>query len=174
MNASRAAPCDVWCETTPDGRVQSARFFDPARDGRQYIGMPLRALLEDIGAAGGERAIESVLEGATAIVLPLAGGAFRIVSSARAAAGKAWQVVVRWIDADLLDEMVQVKMACVARSAGLSGREQHVLTLLMRGRGAEDIASALDIAPRTVKFHQANVLRKLGADSRIDLLRVVL
>jgi DNA-binding CsgD family transcriptional regulator len=25
-----------------------------------------------------------------------------------------------------------------------------------------------------VKFHQANVLQKLGADSRLDLLRVIL
>jgi len=36
-----------------------------------------------------------------------------------------------------------------------------------------DIAQQLGIAPRTVKFHQANVLQKLGADSRVDLLRVL-
>jgi DNA-binding NarL/FixJ family response regulator len=44
---------------------------------------------------------------------------------------------------------------------------------MIDGTSMEDIASELAISPRTVKFHQANVLQKLGADSRSDLLRLV-
>jgi DNA-binding CsgD family transcriptional regulator len=73
-----------------------------------------------------------------------------------------------------LQDLIAAKVARVAKAHGLSGREQQVLYLLLRGRGAEEIATMLEIAPRTVKFHQANVVRKLDAQSRLDLLRVIL
>jgi len=38
----------------------------------------------------------------------------------------------------------------------------------------EEIALVLAIKPRTVKFHQANLLAKLGAESRLDLFRLIL
>lgn len=56
-----------------------------------------------------------------------------------------------------------------ADEAGLTGREREVLGLLLEGRSAPDIADALQIALSTAKFHQANVLRKLGVASRSDL-----
>jgi len=42
------------------------------------------------------------------------------------------------------------------------------------GRQLADIATALGISLRTVKYHQANILRKLRADSRVDLMRLIL
>ena len=38
----------------------------------------------------------------------------------------------------------------------------------------EWVASQLHISARTVKFHGTNLLRKLGADSRMGLLKLVL
>ena len=84
------------------------------------------------------------------------------------------RLTVRCVDSLLLLDLVDAKVARVAELSGLSDRERQVLHLLLRGRGVEDIATMLEIAPRTVKFHQANVLQKLGADSRLNLLRVVL
>jgi DNA-binding NarL/FixJ family response regulator len=52
-------------------------------------------------------------------------------------------------------------------------RERDVMTYLVMGRAIEDIATILEITPRTVKYHQANVLKKVGADSRLDLIRLV-
>lgn len=53
------------------------------------------------------------------------------------------------------------------RGAGrLSGREREVLRLIAEGRPVKQIAHALGISERTVKFHTASVLRKLGADNR--------
>ena len=83
-------------------------------------------------------------------------------------------MTVRYLPMRLLPELVDAKAARTAGDGALSERERQVLTLLLRGRGVEDIATMLEIAPRTVKFHQANVLQKLGADSRLDLLRVIL
>jgi DNA-binding NarL/FixJ family response regulator len=84
------------------------------------------------------------------------------------------RITVRCIDAVLLPQIVEAKAKRIAERRGLSDRERQVLQLLLRGQGLGDIATTLDIATRTVKFHQANVLQKLGAQSRIDLLRVVL
>ena len=61
-----------------------------------------------------------------------------------------------------------------ARLAGLSGRELSVLDLLLLGRSSDEIARALGITERTARFHVSNILAKLEADSRADLLRLFL
>jgi DNA-binding NarL/FixJ family response regulator len=53
------------------------------------------------------------------------------------------------------------------RGAGpLSGRERAVLRLIADGLPTKQIARALAISERTVKFHTGSILRKLGADNR--------
>jgi DNA-binding CsgD family transcriptional regulator len=61
-----------------------------------------------------------------------------------------------------------------ARQAGLSRRELNVLDLLLLGRISAEIARALGITERTARFHVSNILAKLEADSRADLLRLLL
>lgn len=58
--------------------------------------------------------------------------------------------------------------------AGLTDREREVLDLLLLGRTHGDIATVLGITERTSKFHQSNLLAKLGAESRLDLMRLLL
>ncbi|TXI17967.1 MAG: transcriptional regulator [Roseateles sp.] len=48
----------------------------------------------------------------------------------------------------------------------LSGREAEVLQHIAAGASNKHIARALDISPHTVKRHVANILDKLGLDSR--------
>lgn len=52
----------------------------------------------------------------------------------------------------------------------LTRREAEILALLTEGRSTRAMAEHLRVAERTVKFHVSNVLRKLGAASRISLL----
>ena len=53
------------------------------------------------------------------------------------------------------------------RGAGpLSAREREVLRLIAQGLPGKQIAGQLGITERTVKFHTASVMRKLGADNR--------
>lgn len=55
----------------------------------------------------------------------------------------------------------------------LSTREREVLDHLMLGASLDHIAQALGISARTVKFHQANLLDKLGLVSRCELPRML-
>jgi DNA-binding CsgD family transcriptional regulator len=73
-----------------------------------------------------------------------------------------------------LSAVLERRLAQVARSAALSPREQEVLQLLLLGRNYTEIGVALQITPRTARFHQRNVLEKIGAESRLDLVRLLL
>jgi DNA-binding NarL/FixJ family response regulator len=53
------------------------------------------------------------------------------------------------------------------RGAGpLTAREREVLRLIAQGLPGKQIATSLSITERTVKFHTASLIRKLGADNR--------
>jgi DNA-binding CsgD family transcriptional regulator len=172
---------DCWCEVERvadgGGMVTLVRFLDPGRDGLAYVGRPVEELLEHLSCGPAMRWIGEVLADratdASEVLLPEADDEFRVVT-AESVDDRTVRVKIRYLAMRMLPELVDAKSARTAGERALSERERQVLTLLLRGRGVEDIATMLEIAPRTVKFHQANVLQKLGADSRLDLLRVIL
>jgi DNA-binding NarL/FixJ family response regulator len=53
----------------------------------------------------------------------------------------------------------------------LSPREQEVVKLIAEGLSGREIGEVLDISPRTVERHRANVLEKLGLQDRVDVTR---
>lgn len=62
----------------------------------------------------------------------------------------------------------------VAARARLTRREREVLDQLLLGLTHAAIAETLGISARTVKFHQERLFAKLGAESRVDLFRILL
>ena len=56
----------------------------------------------------------------------------------------------------------------------LTPRERVALAQIVRGASSKEAARMLGISPRTVEFHRANVMRKLGARNTADLVRRVL
>jgi DNA-binding CsgD family transcriptional regulator len=56
----------------------------------------------------------------------------------------------------------------------LTPREQAVLAQTVAGASSKEAAQRLGISPRTVEFHRANILQKLGAKNTVDLMRIVL
>ncbi len=58
------------------------------------------------------------------------------------------------------------------RFAALTPREREVLRELLTGRSNKQIASALGIVERTVKVHRAGIMRKTGAGSLAELVRL--
>jgi DNA-binding CsgD family transcriptional regulator len=181
VEPSSAPAADCRCEVIRGadgvGIVKSVRFLDPGREERTHVGRPIDELLTLLGCAPAMRWIGEVMADrerrASEVLLPQADDAFRIVT-VESVDEATIRVTVRYLPTRLLSELVDAKASRIAGDGALSDRERQVLTLLLRGRGVEDIATMLEIAPRTVKFHQANVLQKLGADSRLDLLRVIL
>ncbi len=96
-----------------------------------------------------------------------------LVTTATLQADDTALVAVRRVSSASLSAVMQARLGELAERAQLSKRERSVFVQLMEGRAVDEIASELAISPRTVKFHQANVLQKLGADSRTDLIRLV-
>lgn len=51
-------------------------------------------------------------------------------------------------------------------------REKEVLDHLLAGKTSKEIARRLEISPRTVDAHRANLLRKFGVGSVMELMRL--
>ena len=60
------------------------------------------------------------------------------------------------------------------RIASLSNREREVLDWLAQGSSNKVIARELDISPRTVEIHRANMMNKLGARHAAEAVRLKL
>lgn len=57
---------------------------------------------------------------------------------------------------------------------GLTAREREVLALIVEGKSSRDVAQVVGISKRTVDSHRASLMRKLGAHSVVDLVRIAL
>ena len=69
-----------------------------------------------------------------------------------------------------LDQAHAIAGALNRPTLEISGREREVLDLLRRGATNPQMAKAMFVSVNTVKFHRANLMRKLGASSRDELL----
>lgn len=107
---------------------------------------------------------------------------FRLESSSPFKASLVWSqrtrddvmtISVMPVDEATYSGLVRTRVAALAERAKLSDRERHVFELLLMGRSLDDIALVEGITARTTKYHQQNLLRKLGAESRTDLFRLL-
>jgi len=55
--------------------------------------------------------------------------------------------------------------------AALTSREREVLQLVAEGKSAKEIAAVLKISARTVTFHKANLVQKLGSRTTAELTK---
>jgi FixJ family two-component response regulator len=56
----------------------------------------------------------------------------------------------------------------------LTRREREVLELFSSGASNKEAGRQLGISPRTIEYHRANIMKKLGARNATDLIRTVL
>ena len=56
----------------------------------------------------------------------------------------------------------------------LTTREREVLQLVVRGKLTKTIADLLNLSQRTVEMHRANIMRKMNANTQVELTFMVL
>jgi DNA-binding response OmpR family regulator len=92
---------------------------------------------------------------------------------------RGWQLgaddyVTKPIDFDILESIINVRLAGVARNeiwpklTQLNNREAEILTWAARGKTSAQIAEILGLAKRTIDFHLDNAREKLGARTRTE------
>lgn len=95
-------------------------------------------------------------------------GAIEIVERPCDCDGLARLVAGQTQDGDGADDVIQAR----ALIAKLSRRETQVLALLREGKQNKAIAFSLNLSTRTVEMHRASLMRKLGARTLSDALRI--
>lgn len=151
----------------------------PPEDGvivacEELLDIGIDRLLDKLGAAGiwlpviaashapnVDQVVHAIRSGALDYLrLPLDGEAFsRLVSHMMADAGR---------HAEARRRLVEARQ----RIDALSRREREVLDWLSDGCSNKAIARELDISPRTVEIHRANMMQKLGASHAAEAVRV--
>ena len=53
----------------------------------------------------------------------------------------------------------------------LTEREREILRLLTEGKSSKGIAAELNVSPKTIETHRANIMRKLDIHNIADLVR---
>jgi DNA-binding CsgD family transcriptional regulator len=72
------------------------------------------------------------------------------------------------------DEPAPNSLVSLRPDVGLTRRESQVLDGIMQGKLNKVIASELNISPKTVELHRANLMTKLRVHNVIELARAVL
>lgn len=121
-----------------------------------------RAAVVVLTAYANDEQIEAVLRGGARGYL-LKGAALDDIERAIHAAhrGQTW-----------LDPRIASRVVALSHAPRLSEREREVLRLVAAGRSNKEIAAALGIAERTVKFHVTSIFDKLGAENRAQAVAV--
>ncbi|MHC4741911.1 MAG: response regulator transcription factor [Planctomycetota bacterium] len=57
-----------------------------------------------------------------------------------------------------------------SKASQLTPREAEIMNLLVDGRSSKTIAYELGISQKTVDFHRAHILKKMGVDSVVELV----
>jgi DNA-binding NarL/FixJ family response regulator len=57
------------------------------------------------------------------------------------------------------------------KAAELTPRQKEILQLIAEGRSPKEIASVLNVSPRTVEFHKYRIMETAGARTIAELTR---
>lgn len=122
-----------------------------------------------IGPGGNdELVLESIIAGARAYLDINADAAMVRHAIDVVTSGSIW--APRRLLSKLIDRLLKVPDSALTNGTPhLTDREQEVLELILLARSNREIARHLGIEERTVKSHVGRLMRKTGADNRIEL-----
>lgn len=72
---------------------------------------------------------------------------------------------------DSLQAFIEHNLGAYSAARNLSKREEEVLRLVLLGKDNQNIATAMSLAPGTVKVHMHHILRKTGKANRKELMQ---
>jgi DNA-binding NarL/FixJ family response regulator len=145
-----------------DSECSSLKTLGFIRDARPDI----RQIV--IGPQEEEQVIESLLAGARAYVDPAAAPETVCMAIHTVIDGSIW--APRRMLSKMIDRFLTVPDSSpTSAKPHLTSREQEVLDLILMARSNREIAHHLGIEERTVKAHVGRLMRKAGADNRIEL-----
>jgi DNA-binding NarL/FixJ family response regulator len=127
-----------------------------------------------IGPEGNdELVLDSIVAGARAYLEMTAAPETVRIAIDEVTSGSIW--APRRLLSKLIDRLLKVPDSSLTNaSPHLTGRERQVLDLILQARSNREIARHLGIEERTVKAHVGRLMRKAGADNRIELSMRVL
>lgn len=76
----------------------------------------------------------------------------------------------RYFSARFAETLVRERGKAMAVGKVLSRREQEVLTHVLAGKTSREISDFVSLSVRTVEFHRANIMAKLGASNLAELV----
>ena len=140
---------------------------------------------EQPGGGGGAALLERLC-GRADIVLLVAAERLSLAESRTILRSGAWDLLPAPLDPRLLRPAVEAatgewrlrreaearRREAAARLAALTPREQDILEAIAAGLGNKAIARRLELSPRTVEVHRANIMRRAEAGSIAELLRL--
>jgi len=126
-----------------------------------------------VGPEGDDNLVlEAIIAGARAYIEPSA----RLESVRYAidvvTGGSIW--APRRLLSKLIDRLLKVSDSSLTNDPHLTEREHQVLDLILKAHSNREIARQLGIEERTVKAHVGHLMRKTGAENRIELSMRVL
>ena len=122
-----------------------------------------------IGPEGNDETVmEAIIAGARAYLDLTAGPEMVRKAIEEVISGSIW--APRRLLSRLIDRMLAVSdTSLINANPHLTDRERQVLELILMARSNREIAHQLGIEERTVKAHVGRLMRKAGAENRVDL-----
>jgi DNA-binding NarL/FixJ family response regulator len=133
-------------------------------EGELDIAAAAGAHLVLLAGAGDERVGEWLIDGCS--VLPRSATPAQVAAAARAALADLVATSPAFAAEALRFERVGERRAAPAGFEALTPRERQVLAAMSNGLGNREIGGALGISAHTAKFHVAQIIAKLQAQSR--------
>jgi DNA-binding NarL/FixJ family response regulator len=144
--------------------VEAARTLRTAVPGSKVIFVTMHA--DATYVAGAFRA------GASGYVLKRCASLELLNAIRQVLSGRAY--VTPLIRNDILDELPAWPLESGGGSGELTARQREVVQLVAEGHPVKKIAMILNITSKTVAFHKANVMRRLGIRSTAELTKYAL
>lgn len=114
-------------------------------------------------------AVQAFRAGASGYLLKTSPGEELVEAVRQVAQGRAY--LTSLIAKDLISVLLEAKKESPADGERLSGRQREVLQLIGEGKTMKEVASLLQISPRTAESHKYEIMNLLGAQNTAELVQ---